>query len=157
MYWGKQKSSVIVPRFKVYEGATLLKQKGFSLVETIISLLVFSIALLALVQVPALYSKLMSMSVEKENATLHAIHALDTLETIDYEDLDDTSSLENSLIASIDLNTSAYSLVLSIVPANDDTASSKTLTVQVSKVSGIGKEDVTLTRVVSPFADKTVE
>lgn len=131
--------------------AEIKKRHGFSLVETIVALLIFTIALLALAQIPALYSKLMSMSVEKENATLHAIHALDYIETLDYDnDIDaslNTSDLADSLDLPSDYNISNFDV--------QTDSSSKTVSITISKTGGIGKEDVTLTRVVSPFADKT--
>lgn len=129
----------------------MLKQKGFSLVETLIALIILTIALLALVQIPALYSKLMSLSVEKENATLYAIHALDLAETVDYDDL--KNALESDLNVSLDLPLD-YSVVLSV---DESLSSSKTVQVTIEYPSGIGRKDVSLTRVVSPFADKTAE
>ncbi len=130
------------------------KNNGFSLVETLIALIILTIALLALVQIPALYSKLMSVSVEKENATLYAIHALDLVETVDYEDgYDNVSNLQDDLNASLDLPLD-YFAVLSV---DQSSSSSKTVQVTIEYPSGIGRKDVSLTRVVSPFADKTAE
>ena len=131
------------------------KNHGFSLVETLIALIILTIALLALVQIPALYSKLMSLSVEKENATLYAIHALDLVETVDYSSFDGSTNvadLQSDLNVSLDLP-SDYSAVLSV----DYSVNSSTIQVTIEYPSGIGRKDVSLTRVVSPFADKTAE
>lgn len=135
------------------------KRNAFSLIETMIALILFSIALLALAQIPALYSKLMSMSVEKENATLHAIHALDYIETLDYDseipDLGGSITLDE-LETSLDMP-AGYDITSIDVNPTTANASSRTVTVNITKTDGMGKEDVTLTRVVSPFADKTAE
>ncbi len=128
---------------------------GFSLVETIIALIIFLIALLALVQIPALYSKLMSLSVEKENATLHAIHVLDHIETMEYETIRESIDLTD-FATSLDIPVE-YTISSLIVDPDEQNPSSKTITITISSASGLARKDVSLTRVVSPFADKTAE
>ena len=134
------------------------QEQGFTLVEILISLLLFSIAILALVQIPVFYSKLMSMSVEKENTTLVAIHALDYIESLGYDDtipgLDENSSNIDALESSIDVP-EGYEITSLTVDPTTSGASSRTIAITVSKTGGLGKETVTLERVVSPFASAT--
>ena len=126
------------------------KRKGLTLVEVLISLVVFAVAIVSLMQIPALYTKLMSMSIEKENATHMANETLDMIETLDFDDLTDaagnTTTLEGELETSLDYPAN-YSLGLDI-----DSGDHVLVTVTISVPSGIGKEDVVLERVVSPFA-----
>jgi hypothetical protein len=91
------------------------------------------------------------MSVEKENATLYAIEALDLIETLDY-DTEITSTMTSS-----DIGFEHLPPGYDVSAVVSDDSSSKTVTVTVSINSGVGKKDVSLTRVVSPFADKTAE
>ena len=127
------------------------KRQGLTLVEILISLVLLAVALLSLIQIPALYNKLMSVSIEKENATLYASQALDILETVNYDSVSD--DILGDLSTSLDLP-SDYSTQLSVLDSSGD---SKNVTVTVLKGSGIGKSDVSLSRVVSPFAQSTAE
>ena len=132
------------------------KRKGLTLVEVLISLVVLAVAIVSLMQIPALYTKLMAMSIEKENATHMANETLDMIETVDYETISNaagnsanTDDLESDLVDSFDYPGN-YSLQLNIpAPATGDPVVVK---VTISVPSGIGKEDVVLERVVSPFA-----
>ena len=126
------------------------KRQGLTLVEILISLVLLAVALLSLIQIPALYNKLMSMSIEKENATLYATQILDTVETLDFNDIADSSDV--SLVTLPD----GYVASLNVTP---DTASpdQKSVEVTISVPKGMGKQDVSLTRVVSPFAQSTAE
>jgi len=129
------------------------RSTGFTLVEVLISLIVFAIALLALAQIPAVYTRLMSLSVEKENSTLIAINALDYIETLEYSSIVDTIDTA-TLGTSIDIP-DGYTISDIATSTNDPAAPSKMVTVTISRTGGVGKEDVTLTRVVSPFASNT--
>jgi prepilin-type N-terminal cleavage/methylation domain-containing protein len=55
-------------------------QKAFSLPETIIALLILSIAILAIAGVPIMSSKLMLQTTHREQAMFLAVQALDALE-----------------------------------------------------------------------------
>jgi len=131
----------------------LKKRKGLTLVEILISLVLLAVALLSLIQIPALYNKLMSMSIEKENATLYASQALDIIETVNYTVI--RNNLSDTLETSLDLP-QGYEASLVVTP---DTASpdQKSVEVTISVPKGMGKQDVSLTRVVSPFAHSTAE
>jgi competence protein ComGC len=132
------------------------KKEGLTLVEVLISLVVLAVAIISLLQIPALYTKLMAMSIEKENATLLANETLDMIETVDYETISNAAGnssnidvLENDLVESLDYPGN-YSLQLNIpAPTTGDPV---VVEVTISVPSGIGKEDVVLERVVSPFA-----
>jgi prepilin-type N-terminal cleavage/methylation domain-containing protein len=148
-------------RFTVgWEGVVfkVKKRKGLTLVEVLISLVVLAVAIVSLLQIPALYTKLMAMSIEKENATLLANQTLDMMETLNFEDtiIDSagnsstttkTEDLKNKLVDSLDYPAN-YSLGLNIIDSDDLAV----VQVTISVPSGIGKEDVVLERVVSPFA-----
>jgi len=128
-------------------------KQGFTLVEILISLLLFAIAILALVQIPLFYSKLMSMSVEKENSTLVAIHALDYIETLDYEGIIPSLASEiDTLETSIDIP-QGYEIVSLQVDPTTPGASSRTISITVTKTGGLEKQSVTLQRAVSPYAE----
>lgn len=59
---------------------------GFALAETIIALLILSIALLAIAIVPIMSSKMAIQTTQRERAMSLAINRLDVLESVDYEE-----------------------------------------------------------------------
>ena len=59
---------------------------GFALAETIIALLILSIALLAIAIVPIMSSKMAIETTQRERAMSLAINRLDVLESVDYEE-----------------------------------------------------------------------
>src|SRR6056297_3570867 len=101
------------------------KRQGLTLVEILISLVLLAVALLSLIQIPALYNKLMSMSIEKENATLYASQALDIIETVNYTVI--RNNISGTLESSLDLP-EGYAAVLDVTP---DTASPDNKTANV--------------------------
>ena len=121
-------------------------KRAFSLVETMIALLIFAIGVLALSQIPAIYGKLMAVSVEKENAALYAVGAADLLESLPFADIGESAA--PVLAASLDLP-DGYSLLLSV---DHSAAGSKTVTVIIEHAAGTGKKSVSVARVVSSLA-----
>lgn len=65
----------------------LNKQKGFTLVEVLIAMMILAIALLALAAVVVSSTMLLSHSVDRETAVSLAIGKLDDLEGLDYDDI----------------------------------------------------------------------
>ncbi|MBN1332581.1 MAG: prepilin-type N-terminal cleavage/methylation domain-containing protein [Synergistales bacterium] len=122
---------------------TRYRKAGFSLIEILISLVILAVALLSLALIPSMTTKMMMISQEKENATLLALRFIE--------------EFENEEILSADYNGSFNVdgfLVTVDIPGPVD-FTSRTITVTVEAPEGIGRNDVSLTRVVSPYAHNT--
>ena len=58
--------------------------RGFSLVETLIALMILSVALIGMAAVPVATTRLMLLAEEREKATLLAVSKLEEVEAVDF-------------------------------------------------------------------------
>lgn len=66
---------------------TKLKQRGFSMVEALVALMLLTVALIPMAVLPAATSRLYAASAAREQAALLAVQKLDELESKKFNDL----------------------------------------------------------------------
>lgn len=66
---------------------TKLKQRGFSMVEALVALMLLTVALIPMAALPAATSRLYAASAAREQAALLAVQKLDELESKKFNDL----------------------------------------------------------------------
>jgi len=108
---------------------------GFALAETIIALLILSIALLAIAIVPIMSSKMAIQTTQRERAMSLAINRLDVLESVDYEEAVNSTDVEGEF--TVVYTNAAKGLVGSVTVTWDGITgnSSYTLTRDLSEAS----------------------
>ena len=64
-----------------------MMNRGFSLVESLIAMMILAIALLAMALVPMATTKLLASTVQKERASLMALNLIETMEGVPFDSL----------------------------------------------------------------------
>ena len=82
--------------------------------------------------IPAVYNRLMSLSIEKENATFVAINALDYIETLDFDTIGTLHGKPGDLESSMDIP-SAYSISSVDVTPDNAGVPSRTVTITIPR------------------------
>lgn len=123
-----------------------MQSRGFTLVETIIALLILAIGLLAMAAVPVMTTRLMTLLSERETAVLYATQALEMLEAS--RDLPTSSIFSGDLTGAI--SSDRYRITWSKAADPSNTYSS-ILTVVVSWDAATGPKSVTQSRTLAPF------
>lgn len=113
---------------------------GFALAETIIALLILSIALLAIAIVPIMSSKMAIQTTQRERAMSLAINRLDVLESVSYGKAVNSTDVEGEFT------------VVSTKAARGDVG-----TVSVTWSGITGNASLTLTRNLSEAASKVAQ
>lgn len=111
-------------------------QKGFSLVEVLIALVILAIALLALAGVVMSTTMLLSHTIDSEEAVNVGVKKLDEIEGWDYEDIDPSS---------VDVPDGKYALSWTVT----ENTSQKDVILTVQWTGIIGSKNVELMRVIS--------
>lgn len=115
--------------------------KGFSLVETLIALMILSIALVGMAAVPVATTRLMLLAEEREKATLLAVSKLEEVEAVDF------AASVPSWVTSSDV-TGPFSWVRAV--SRDGFLS--TVTVNVTWGGVLGSRTLQLSRGYGPFS-----
>ena len=117
--------------------------RGFSLVETVLSMLILGIALLAIALVPVATTKLMVSSAENERASLIATRKFEELEAeVSSSDLSTNIKPGSATIDSVTLSWDVSARV----------AQKQTITMTVTWPGVVGQKQRIFTREVSTFA-----
>jgi len=116
------------------------RRAGISLVEVLIALVILAIALLAMAGTSIMTTKLLSHTIEREDATFLAVSKLEELESLDLDTLADNSD-------------SVGGFTRQWVVSGDATGVRVTVTVTWNGVSGNGQ--LSVQRDLSPFAHWT--